>query len=75
MKNTKKTLISNLDEKITSIGINLSILASIIKFLDVSITDNSNYTKADLLNLIAVLSKILNSVIVDYSDIEQLLDL
>ena len=63
-----------LEEKISSVGIDLSIAASVIKFLEASITDNTNYSNSDLLNLTAVLARMLNSIIIDYSKIEELVD-
>lgn len=74
MTKIKKIKSSNMFEKITTVGINLSILASIIKFLDVSMNDSTNFSNADIHNLVITLKKMLNLVISDYYEIEQYID-
>ncbi len=74
MTKIKKIKSSNMFEKKTTVGINLSILASIIKFLDVSMNDSTNFSNADIHNLVITLKKMLNLVISDYYEIEQYID-
>ncbi len=61
-------------EKITTVGINLSVISSIVKFLDVSMNDSTNFSNADIHNLVITLKKMLNLVISDYYEIEQYID-
>ena len=54
--------------------INLSVISSIVKFLDVSMNDSTNFSNADIHNLVITLKKMLNLVISDYYEIEQYID-
>ena len=75
MKKNNKILITDLYDKIADIGVDLSIIASIIKFLDVSYSDSNNFSKSDIHNLIITLKKMINSIRSDYSEIEKSFDL
>ncbi len=75
MKKNNKILITDLYNKIADIGVDLSIIASIIKFLDVSYSDSNNFSKSDIHNLIITLKKMINSIRIDYSEIEKSFDL
>ena len=75
MKKNNKILISDMYDKIADVGVDLSIIASIIKFLDVSFCDSTNFSKSDIHNLIIVLKLMLNSLRKDYSEIEKLFDI
>ena len=61
-------------EKITTVGINLSVISSIVKFLDVSMNDSTNFSNADIHNLVVTLQKMLNLVMSDYYEIEQYIE-
>ena len=74
MKKFNKNSVLSIYDKITVVGVNLSIISSIIKFLDVSINDNTNFSKADVHNLVITLKKMHNIVINDYSEIEKIID-
>ena len=73
---TKNNKLKNYEmfEKITTVGINLSVISSIVKFLDVSMNDSTNFSNADIHNLVITLKKMLNLVISDYYEIEQYID-
>ena len=73
---TKKSKLKNSEmfEKIATVGINLSVISSIVKILDVSMNDSTNFSNADIHNLVITLKKMLNFVISDYYEIEQYID-
>lgn len=73
---TKNNKLKNYEmfEKINTVGINLSVISSIVKFLDVSMNDSTNFSNADIHNLVITLKKMLNLVISDYYEIEQYID-
>lgn len=74
MTKNKNFATSDIFEKITAVGINLSVIVSIVKFLDVSMNDSTNFSNADIHNLVITLKKMLNLVISDYYEIEQYID-
>lgn len=74
MTKNNKLKNSEMFEKITTVGINLSVISSIVKFLDVSMNDSTNFSNADIHNLVVTLQKMLNLVMSDYYEIEQYID-
>ena len=74
MKKFNKNSLLSIYDKITSVGVNLSVISSIIKFLDVSINDNTNFFFFFVHNLVITLKKMHNIVINDYSEIEKIID-
>lgn len=74
MTKNSKLKNSEMFEKIATVGINLSVISSIVKILDVSMNDSTNFSNADIHNLVITLKKMLNFVISDYYEIEQYID-
>ena len=74
MTKNSKLKNSEMFEKIATVGINLSVISSIVKILDVSMNDSTNFSNADIHNLVITLKKMLNLVISDYYEIEQYID-
>ncbi|HIS89717.1 TPA: hypothetical protein IAA87_09910 [Candidatus Avigastranaerophilus faecigallinarum] len=74
MTKNNKLKNSEMFEKITTVGINLSVISSIVKFLDVSMNDSTNFSNADIHNLVVTLQKMLNLVMSDYYEIEQYIE-
>ena len=74
MTKNNKLKNSEMFEKITTVGINLSVISSIVNFLDVSMNDSTNFSNADIHNLVVTLQKMLNLVMSDYYEIEQYIE-
>ena len=72
---TEYVRISTLEEQINLLGNNLTIINSLVKFLDIGMDENSDIKKADLENIITVIIRITERTKADFSELEQALNL
>lgn len=75
MKKTNNTDTDKMEEKVMAVGLNLSLLASLVNFLEYGITDTINFTNADISNLIVVMRRIISATRDEYEEIEDQFDL
>lgn len=64
-----------IEEKIISIGSDLSVAVSLVKFLDLSINDEFEVSNKDIANLAIILRNHINNIVDRYDDLETALDL
>lgn len=74
MCSMRKDEISKITPKIQTVGINLSLMYSLINFLENGLLDNINVSKIDTSNIVIVLRRLISLIIEDYSDIEALIE-
>ena len=74
---TRKNRVDNTDikEKIQSIGVDLNIVASLMKFLDVGLNEQFDIKKSDVENLISVINFSMNEITKEQNKLENLLEL
>ncbi len=75
MQEKKIIEIDKIENKIQSVGIDLSILNSLVNFLNYGIEDGSEFNNADIANLAIQISRMTKSIISKYDTIEQILDI
>lgn len=73
MKNFSENEFTNIEEKISSVGMDLSIITSLIKFLDLALNDDLGVSDMDLANLSSLLKQRIFDVNSKYDEIECLL--
>ncbi len=56
--------------KVQTVGVNLSLMFSLIKYLDNGMLDEFNVSKIDTSNIVIVLKRLISVIIEDYGDIE-----
>ncbi len=62
-------------EKLQNVGINLTLIASLINFLEYGVTDEINFSNRDIQNLIVVMRKLLSKSIEEHNEIELMFDM
>ena len=74
---TRKNRVDNTDikEKIQSIGVDLNIVASLMKFLDVGLNEQFDIKKSDVENLISVINFSMKEITKEQNKLETLLEL
>ncbi|MBQ4122424.1 hypothetical protein IJD44_01680 [bacterium] len=74
---TRKNRVDNTDikEKIQSIGVDLNIVASLMKFLDVGLNEQFDIKKSDVENLISVINFSMKEITKEQNKLENLLEL
>ncbi len=75
MKENKINNIEQLESKIQSVGIDLTIIESLINVLNKCISEDSDINRTDLENLVIVLKRMICNIINKYDKIEAILDL
>ena len=73
MKTFSEKDFTNIENNIYSVGVELSIIASLIKFLDISMNDELDINELDRANLTALLKERINDINKKYNKIEYLL--
>lgn len=73
MKNFSENEFTNIEEKISSVGMDLSIITSLIKFLDLALNDDLGVSDMDLANISSLLKQRIFDVNSKYDEIECLL--
>ncbi len=59
-----------ISDKVQSIGINLTLISTLINFLECGISDNYDLTNMDIENLVSVMKKMIKVTIKDYDELE-----
>lgn len=72
---TKLKDFRQVEDKLKSIGIDLTIIESLINFLDAVINEEIDVRSDDLSNLVIVIKRMLRKIILKYDKIEHILDL
>ena len=74
---TRKNRVDNTDikEKIQSLGVDLNIVASLMKFLDVGLNEQFDIKKSDVENLISVINFSMKEITKEQNKLENLLEL
>ncbi len=75
MKENKINNIEQLESKIQSVGIDLTIIESLINVLNKCISEDSDVNRIDTENLVIILKRMICSIINKYDKIEAILDL
>lgn len=73
MKNFSENEFTIIEEKISSVGMDLSIITSLIKFLDLALNDDLGVSDMDLANISSLLKQRIFDVNSKYDEIECLL--
>lgn len=74
MGSLKRESMSKMSSKIQTVGINLSIVSSLINFLENGLQDDFNISKIDTSNIVIVLRRLISIIIEDYGNIEELVE-
>lgn len=75
MKKNKKIKILPVQEEIQSIGIDLNVAASLIKFLDAGMNGQFEIKKSDIENLISVINHSMQRIIEKQDNLENILEM
>ena len=76
MQDTKKIDISKISESVQNIGIEITLIESLINFLRLGILDNETHMKkADIANLTKVIKEKISYLKNDYDKLENSLDI
>jgi len=70
MKKINDNSQNDITEKVTAVGLNLSLLSSLANFLEYGITDTYNFSNSDIANLIVVMRRMIGTTQKEYEDIE-----
>lgn len=68
-----KNKLCNFEDDIQQLGVELSLLASLITFLDEGIENGVNIKETDISNIIIILKKIIIEIIDKYDNFEKVL--
>ncbi|MCD7781009.1 MAG: hypothetical protein LUH05_10115 [Candidatus Gastranaerophilales bacterium] len=68
--NNKDAENTNISEKLESVGINLTLIATLINFLELGVDDTYNISNRDIENLIIVMKRMMSVTIKDYDELE-----
>lgn len=74
MGSIKRENINRITSKVQTVGINLSLVSSLINFLENGLLDEFNVSKIDTSNIVIVLKRLISIIIEDYGDIEELIE-
>ena len=74
MNNKLKKYELSIEEKVHSIGINISTLSSLIKYLDISLNDKLDVSNMDIANLASLLKNQINTIKVQFDELECILE-
>ncbi len=74
MGSIKRESINRITSKVQTVGINLSLVSSLINFLENGLLDEFNVSKIDTSNIVIVLKRLISIIIEDYGDIEELIE-
>lgn len=74
MGSLKRESINRIASKVQTVGINLSLVSSLINFLENGLLDEFNVSKIDTSNIVIVLKRLMSIIIEDYGDIEELIE-
>ena len=75
MKENKINNIEQLESKIQSVGIDLTIIESLINVLNKCISEDSDIKRTDLENLVIVLKRMICNIINKYDKIENIFEI
>lgn len=75
MKTNLKDEANEIEKKIISIGNDLSVAASLVKYLDLSINDSFGLSNKDIANLTIALRNLLDKIVEEYDSFECSLDI
>lgn len=75
MSNIKQIDLDKIENRIISIGIDISLADSLVNFLNSSMVDVIEISEADRANLLVILKRILSSVKKKYERIEDILEI
>ncbi len=75
MSNIKQIDLDKIENRIISIGIDISLADSLVNFLNSSMVDVIEISEADRANLLVILKRILSSVKRKYERIEDILEI
>lgn len=75
MKTNLKEEATEIEEKIISIGNDLAVAASLVKYLDLSINDSFCLSNKDIANLTIALRNLLDKIVEEYDSFECSLDI
>jgi len=71
MQETRKIDVSKIEDKILNIGIELTLLESLINFLRIGLLDcEINMKKSDIVNLAKVIQEKISNIKIDYDNLE-----
>lgn len=73
MKKLKDTKI--IEDKLLSIGLDISLIESIVSFVELGITNELEVEKSDLENLVIVLKKMIKNISDEYDKLENFFNL
>ncbi len=66
--------IGEIEGKICSVGIDLALIDSLIKFMDIALNDKLDITNADMANWVVILKRLVKIVKSKYEKIENVLN-
>lgn len=75
MKDKKQVNIEQLESKLQSIGIDLTIIESLINLLDIALSTESEVKRSDLENLVIVMQRLIRIIISKHDKMENLLEM
>ncbi len=75
MKEKKNKLAPQLEEDFHSVGIDLTLLESLVKVMDCSINDEYNISQVDIANLTIVMKRLIEILKTKYDKIESCLNI
>ncbi len=71
----KMQVSEKLEKKLHSIGIDITLIDSLVKFLDAAMSDDLDITDVDKANLTIVLKRIVKIIKSKYDSVEQLINI
>lgn len=75
MAQKKLFMNEQLEERMYSVGIDLTLIESLINFLDISMNDEIDVSKVDIANLTVVIKRLVKIVKAKYDRIERILNI